>query len=339
MKRLIACLLVGVFAVLVASGITMYTLDPYFQYHAPDETGDSWFDERYQTSGLLRFQDYATVLIGTSLAANYQPSWFDTAFDTQTVQITFPSGSIAEFDTALSYAFHCQDLERVVVGLDANIVARSPNDDPYELPDYLYNDTVVDDLPYLTNKITLAKSIYYATDDSTPLVSLDCAHLWDYTFSKEMAIKSYPRPAISDVTQEADAYLANADYHLATVTQWLTDHPDVTFDFYLSPYSILFWDKMDREGTTEAMLTMIEYTMETLLTYPNANVHFFMDELDIITNLDNYTDHIHTSTTVTSSMVTAMAEGFYVVSEENLATKVDGLRQFVVNYDYERIFE
>ncbi|WP_409967313.1 hypothetical protein RFF05_11955 [Bengtsoniella intestinalis] len=339
MKSLIACLLAGVLAVLGGSAVAVYILDPYFQYHDPDVTGDIWIDERYQASGLLRSQDYDTILIGTSLAANYQPSWFDAAFDAQTVQITLPNGAISEFDTVLTFAYTCQEVERVVVGLDANILARNVDEDPDELPVYLYNHTMLDDLPYLLNKDILAKSIYYAMEEDPALTPLDEGFLWDYWFSKEQALVSYPRPDISDETQSEDYYLANADAHLEIVARWLEENPTVEYHFYLSPYAILFWDKMDREGTTEAMLTMLEHTMTTLLAYDNATVHFFMDDETIITNLDNYTDHIHTSTAVTSAMVTAMAEGTYVVSEENLVAKVDGLRQLVVDYDYESIFE
>ncbi len=340
MKRLIACLLVGVFVMLGASTVGVYLLDPYFHYHAPDPTGEVWMDERYQAAGLLRTQTYDTVLVGTSLAANYQPSWFDQAFGAQTVQVTLPNGSIGEFTTVLDYALACQAVERVVVGLDANILARDAADDPDELPRYLYNNNPLDDLPYLWNKDVLAKGVYaYQTKALEELVPLDEAFLWDYWFSKAQAIASYPRPEVRGAIQDEAYYMDNATYHLESVCDWLETYPEVEFHFYLSPYSILFWDKMDREGTLEAMLTMVEYGMDTLVAYPNATVHFFMADIDTIENLANYTDHIHTSTAVTSAMVRAMAEGTYVVTAENCATMVDGLRQFVVDYEYENIFE
>lgn len=340
MKRLMACLLTGVLAVLLLAGAGVYYFDPYFHYHAPDVSGDVWMDERYQAAGLLRTQTYDTVLMGTSLAANYQPSWVDEAFDAQTMQITLPNGSIDEFTTVLHYAMECQAVERVVMGLDANIVARDLTDDPDELPAYLYNNNPLDDLPYLWNKDILAKGVYaYQTKAAGDLTPLDEAYLWDYPFSKEQAIASYPRPDISGVTQSDDYYMANATAHLDTIIIWLETYPEVDFHFYMAPYSVLFWDKMDREGTTEAMLTMLQYTLEILLPYDNASVHFFMNDTYIIDNLNNYTDHIHTSTKVTSYMTTAIATDNCLVREENLARKVDALRQFVVNYDYESIFE
>lgn len=32
------------------------------------------------------------------------------------------------------------------------------------------------------------------------------------------------------------------------VTNWATRYPDVEFDLFFSPYSILYWDKIDRMG-------------------------------------------------------------------------------------------
>ncbi len=339
MKRLIACLLLGVFAVLGCSSLGVYCLDPYFHYHDPDVTGDVWMDERYQAAGLLRTQDYDTVLMGTSLAANYQPSWLDEAFGGKAVQVTLPNGSIDEFSTVLHYAMDCQDVNRVVMGLDANIVARAAGEDPYELPTYLYNHNPVDDLAYLWNKETLAKGVYAQhLQQTTDLKPLDEAFLWDYTFSKVQALVSYPRPEPSDTVQPDDYFLTNAQSHLDVVTAWLETYPDVDFHFYLSPYSVLFWDKMDREGTTQSMLTLLDYLLTTLSAYDNATVHFFMGDTDIITNLDNYTDHIHVSAAITHAMVNAMAEGTYAVETGNIAHTVDELGTFVVNYDYNRIF-
>ena len=42
-------------------------VDPFFHYRTPDPEAEVWFEERGQTAGLLRSQDYETVLMGTSL--------------------------------------------------------------------------------------------------------------------------------------------------------------------------------------------------------------------------------------------------------------------------------
>lgn len=338
---LVACLATTLGVCALCAG-TIYTLDPYFRYQSIDPEGELWFDERYQVAGILHDQTYETVLMGTSLAANYRPSWFNEVFDTTTVKVTFPSGGLGEFDTALTYAMGEQEVKRVIMGLDANILARDPQEEPDELPVFLYNNNILDDGPYLLNKETLGKSLYLATPgQQAGKEPLDAAYLWDteqYIFSQEQAIASYPRPSTISPTQPDDYYAEHCAENLGVVLNWVETYPDTDFIFYFSPYSMLFWDKMDREGTTEAMLTMLETAIAQLTAYPNVTVQFFMNDFSLIEDLDNYTDHIHASGAVTKWLAQAMGRSDYVLTAENHAWSIDQFRQALVGYEYEGLF-
>ena len=57
---------------------TVFVLDPFFHYHAP------WTDlppvsanERYQVGGIAEHFDYDSLVVGTSVTANFRASWFD----------------------------------------------------------------------------------------------------------------------------------------------------------------------------------------------------------------------------------------------------------------------
>ena len=95
---------------------------------------------------------------------------------------------------------------------------------------------------------------------------------------------------------------------------------------------------MDCLGETDAMLTMLDEATETLLAYDNAEIQFFMADFPVITNLDNYADHIHVAGRVTYQMSRAMPEGTYRLTAENRAEVLDALREFVVHYDYDKIW-
>ena len=41
----------------------------------------------------FRSQSYETVLMGSSLAANYRPFWFDVFYETSTVKVTFQTAA------------------------------------------------------------------------------------------------------------------------------------------------------------------------------------------------------------------------------------------------------
>ena len=147
------------------------------------------------------------------------------------------------------------------------------------------------------------------------------------------------RPEAEDTVLPEDAFFAVCDENLAVVKSWLTEHPDTEFIFYYSPYSILFWDKMERQGRTDAMFAALKYATEQLLAYDNVKIQCFLTDIDTITDLDNYADHIHVAGRVTWKMSKAMAGTENLLTPENYAEKLDALREYVVNYDYESIWE
>ena len=340
-KRWTAALLLTVVVLLGLCGGTVRLVDPFFHYHDPDPEGEVWFDQRAQGAGLLRSQEYETVLMGSSLAANYRPFWFDVFYETSTVKVTFPNGGFGEFTRALDYACTQQDVERVIFGLDPNLLARDPAEEPDQLPEYLYDTNPWNDGQYLLNKDVLMRSGYTLLKKmSGETQSIQDAFVWDGNvfFSKELALAGYERPEATGETLAADAFLENSRANLERVTGWLEQYPDTEFIFFFSPYSILFWDKMNQLGQTEAMLTLLQETVETLLQYDNAELQFFMADTQVITNLENYADHIHVAGRVAYRMAQAMPTGQYRLTKETYVEVLDGLRDFVVHYDYEQIW-
>ena len=340
-KRWAAALLITIALLLLTCATIVRVVDPFFHYRNPDPNGEVWFDQRSQSAGLLRTQEYDTVFMGSSLAANFRAQWFDVYYDAKTVKVTLPNGGFGEFTTTLDYAFFQQDVERVIFGLDPNLLARDPIEAPNQLPEYLYDDNPLNDGQYLLNKNVLMRSGYTVLknlQDQTQ--TLEDAFLWDGNvyFSRELALGSYDRPDITATPAPTDAFLSNGQENLSYVTGWLEAHPDTEFLFFFSPYSILFWDKMDRQGETDAMLTLLEETVSTLLAYDNAKLHFYMADPNIITDLDNYADHIHMAGKVTYRMAQAMPKNEYLLTAENYTEVLDALRDFVVHYDYESIF-
>lgn len=335
-------LLAAIAAMLGLCTAVVVTVDPFFHYRAPDPEAEVWFEQRCQTAGLLRSQDYETVLMGTSLAANYRPLWFDAYFDTRTVKATFPNGGFHEFSQALDYACQTHDVKRVIFGLDPNILVRSVEEAPDQLPAYLYDTNPWNDSPYLLNKDVLVRALYVVREKAAGNTqALQDAFVWDGNvfFSKELALAGYQRPEAEDTVLPEDAFFDICDENLAVVETWLTEHPDTEFIFYYSPYSILFWDKMERQGRTDAMFAVLKHATEALLAYDNVKIQCFLTDIDIITDLDNYADHIHVAGRVTWKMSKAMAGTEHLLTLENYEAKLDALREYVVNYDYESIWE
>lgn len=335
--------MLGLFlALCVLCAGTVRLVDPFFHYRDPDYNAEVWFDQRAQSAGLLRSQQYETVFLGSSLAANYQAYWFDLFYGTKTVKVSFPNGGFGEFDQALEYAYTRQEVKRVIFGMDPNLLTRDPAEDPDQLPRYLYDNNPWNDGQYLLNKDAFLRSGYTVLKklrgETQPIYD---AFVWDgnILFSRELALAGYSRPEVRGETLPADAFLESTRAHLATVTGWLEAHPETEFVIYFPPYSILFWDRAQRLGETDAVFAALAEAIETLLPYENADVQCFMDDLPAITDLDNYADHIHAAGRVTCQLAKDLPTGVFRLREETWRGRLDALRDFVVNYDYDSIFE
>lgn len=296
-------------------------------------------NERYEMAGLIRNQDYEDLVMGTSLVANYRASWFTEGTGRETLKVTFPDGRLTEFEIALDLAFRTHGtLNTVYFGLDPNVLIRE--DQTVELPEYLYNDNPVDDLQFYFNAESLGlavKSVLLGEDAKVPL---DEAFIWDgkHQFSWLTALESYPRPEQSGEVLPADAYLAAAETNMDIVCSWVEGHPNTQFKIWFPPYSILYWDKVQREGKTEAILSALEYACGRLMGYDNVTVHSFLNDRWTTTDLEQYTDHIHCSSQVTSAVAKGVINGDWRIWPEYYMGQIDELRQFVTGYDYEALY-
>lgn len=81
-KRWACGLLAVIFLLLAGCAAVVYRVDPCLYYRMPDSWEPVFFSERYQAAGMVRNVPADTVLLGTSMAANYRPSQVEAAFGT-----------------------------------------------------------------------------------------------------------------------------------------------------------------------------------------------------------------------------------------------------------------
>lgn len=328
---------------LAAAAAFVFWVDPTLTKGIEEGDTALFVNERYEMAGLIRSQDYSAIVMGTSMVANFRASWFQEGVGIKTLKVTFPDGWISEFNTALSLAFRANpELDTVYFSLDPNILIRSERDRTVELPQYLYNDNPLDDVElYLSaDAIGMAAKTLRAQGNGTA-TGLDEAYTWDekFSFSKAAALRGYPRPEISQTTLPREAYLDVVEENLNVVCAWLEQHPGVQFRLWFPPYSILYWDKVSREGTVDAVFAAVEYVSQRLLSYENVALYTFLPAYTVVTNLDNYTDHIHCSGDICAWVARNVMQGYWRVTKDNCQASLDELRQFVKDYDYEAIFE
>ena len=101
---------------------------------------------------------------------------------------------------------------------------------------------------------------------------------------------------------------------------------------------MLYWDKVTREGSRDAILTAIEYAAGQLLEYDNISVYSFLYSR-AVSDLNNYADHIHCSGAVTWRVTQCLLSGEGLLTEENYRQRIQQLRDYVTGYDYEVLFD
>lgn len=341
-KRWVCGLLAACAVLLAACAAVVYFVDPCLYYRIPEDWDPVLFSERYQAAGLAKNVPADTVLMGTSLAANYRRSEIAETFGTTAVRITIPDGYLSEFDKTMDVLFRSQDPQRVIFGLDANILVRDESGLTSAMPDYLYNGNPFDDVKYLINKDTLYYSAYVLMANRWDEAdTLDEGFTWDgdVWWNHATALANYTRPEIVQETVSADAYLRHASDNLDVVEGWITAHPETEFDIFFPPYSILFWDKTARLGETEAVFAALDLACERLLQYDNVRLYNFLMDPDIVLDLDNYCDYVHHSGAVCTQVLAKMAAGECRMTEENYRDTLAQWRDFVVDYDYEKYWD
>lgn len=344
-KRFVVGTLALCAAVLALCAALVWYADPCFYFRFPGTLEPVFFNERYQNAGMAKNTDADTVIMGTSMVANYRVSEAESLFGGTAVKLSFPDGYLSEFDQMMDVVFRYEEPERVIFGMDINILIRDESGVTGALPEYLYDVNPLNDVKYFFNKDTLYYSLYRIRCnqwDTTQTV--DEAFTWDVWWSKATALAGYPRPEVTEEQLPEDAYDANAMKNMEVVAQWANAHPETEFHIFFPPYSILFWDKMERTGATDAVFSAVETGIGYLIDlcqWDNVHVHFFPDAEEIVTNLDNYGDYIHHSGTVCTYVLEEIAAGSREITpltRENVRGILSSWREFVVNYDYEAIW-
>ena len=89
----------------------------------------------------------------------------------------------------------------------------------------------------------------------------------------------------------------------------------------------------------ERQLAGEKYAIELMLPYDNIHLFSFFTEHDMICDLDNYKDIAHYGENINSRILRWMKAGEHELTEENYEAYCEEMKDFYMNYDYDRLFE
>ncbi len=324
----------GSVALLLLCTLVVILFDPFYQYHKPLPGLKAVLsDKEYQCVGTLKNFDYDSVIAGSSVAENYNNHWFDEGFDCTSIKAVRSYGATADLCYLLDIAFAEKDIKYVFYNMDPSSLSAEPVT-TYEstgCPMYLYDDNHLNDIQYLLNKDVLFEKIPYMIANSF-IGDYDEGNSYNWaqwkTFSEDMILSQYYRKAkIADMLPK-DYYQQNLEGNLALLTEHIKKHPDTSFKIFIPPYSMLWWDNIYRNGETECYLYNMEKAMETLLSYDNVEFYCFINDREIVTNLNNYMDLLHFSADVNAYICNSLIEDNHKVTKDNYKEVIEDMRTF-----------
>lgn len=327
--------------------LAMIVVDPYFHYHKPlPWISYRLYEERYINDGISRHFDYDAMITGTSMTQNFKTSEFDRLFGVKSVKEPFAGSGFEELSENIKRALkYNEDLKTVLMGLDYNGLNRDYDWKQYEdYPEYLYDENLWNDTSYVLNKAILYRGLFnslYLTLAGEETTTFDEYSAWGSAYGFECIMQTYGRreeklPMAEGLTkEERDRVRNNIERNILPM---LEEYPDTTFYFFYSPYSILYWDSLERDGSVKAQLEAEEMVTDLLLSYDNVRLFSFYENTDLICNLDNYRDKEHYISDINSYILEQMSLGNFEITKENQEAHMEFMKQFYLNFDYETFF-
>lgn len=321
-------------------------------------------DSRFQDAGLIRSQTFDTVFMGNSLAIHFRQSDIDRVLGVRSLKLSMTGSSGPEQIFVLSSAMQ-RHPKRVIWQMDDWIFRDAAEiDADIYLPANLYRRNVRGVADYLLSGAMARESLWVALRSVPPLAPLIAAltrgMLFEFRianvddlnvlrpdsdigalYNTEKAMASFKRIT----SASAAIYLSDGYSYESQVKNFERDeislierNPDVQFDIYFAPYSILQWVAMRdvSPGTLKIVYDVTDHIARRLVQFPNVRLFDFRAIKDITHDLSQYADVIHHSPNVDLKVLSMMAKGEYVVDREVPTASLEKLKAQVEAYRMKR---
>jgi hypothetical protein len=321
-------------------------------------------DTRMQDAGLIRSQDFDTVFMGTSLAIHFRQSDIDRIVGGRSLKLSMTGSNSHEQSFVLAAAME-RHPTRVIWQMDDWIFRDAPQiDQDIYLPADLYHRNAKGVAAYLFSGATARESAWILARSIPPLeplvAKLTTGVIFKFPISRVDDINTLradfdvtgfynAQAAVDDFRRITDparrARLAEDYNYDAMVKTFESDaisliekNPDVKFDIYFAPYSILqFVAQRDASpATLKIVYDFTAYAFPRLLKFPNVTLHDFRTVKEVTHDLGNYGDVIHHSPAVDLKVLSWLAERKYVVNRAAPLASLEQLKAQVEAYRLER---
>lgn len=342
--------LTAVVLMLCAIGLWVYRVDPYFHFHAPD-TATYFYplnNQRSQNDGIVRHFNYDAIITGTSMTENFKSSEMDEIFGCNSIKIPFSGATFKEINDTLKAAIQSNpDLKIVVRGLDTGKFFDDKDSMRLELgtyPTYLYDRNPLNDVQYIWNRDVIWNRVFSLavareSEGFEPgITPFDVYSNW--MKGQTFGINTVKPGGFPATVKGAPIHMT--DKERATITENITqnvtalakENPDITFYYFITPYSAYYWEKYVSSGSIYRWLEAEKLVIELILECDNIKLFSFNTRADIVCNFNHYKDGGHYAEWINSLMLRWMHDGKYQLTKDNYMDYLDCELDHYSNLDY-----
>ncbi len=320
--------------VLLLSTIT-YIVDPGFQFRVKDNT--YFLASRYVAPGLVKNQNYDTIILGSSMTQNFDVPHFEETLGGEVLKIGVSGMNAAETIDYLNLAYNSNKASRFYICIDISSF-RTLGDSKNE--EYMFKNDPISNLRYMISYKTwlrylplgICTSVLSKFDKVPSFLSkktnIDLLDDWsdDHKCSRQTVIKNY----LNNSYNVSQVDLNNLEQNLKNTISVFFENIDTEKGehiLFFPPYSALFWCTAQDSGYFETYINAKEYFYE-LAEQKNCKVYDFQ-AAPIITDLDNYRDTTHYGKHINNWMATEMQNSTYLIKEDNRQTVGQDLREMI----------
>ena len=368
-KRYTITVLLAAFILLACQWAALVVVDPLRLFHKPWVRDDYFISElRFQAAGIIRNAEFDSIILGTSMAANFSPREASQLWDAQFVNIS-PDGSwLSERSIILNFALTNKRLKNIIISLDGfHEYGKFHPSFPITNYDYLYNENRMDDLKAYLNlkyvKFLLCRNIMISSGAFCKKAkSLETVTEWSSskTNSKRFgglnkwfesknngqikqafmkiakgtrAIKSGTAEVLNkkDYSKKVKGDQLVFDHYVA---HYIKENPDTQFYLYFPPHSRMSKALLKKAKPSEynRYIERMRYVVGAIERYPNAKAYGF-DHLELTNDIANYKDPSHHHPRFNSSILRWMKNKDHELTSENIEAYIKATSELAESYD------
>jgi hypothetical protein len=348
-------------AIILLAAALNFAVDPLQLFRPARFTPAGYsLDNRMQNAGLIRSQDFDTVFMGTSLAIHFRQSDIDRVLGVRSIKLSMTGSNSVEQSFVLAAALE-RHPKRVIWQMDDWIFRDAPEiDADVYMPADLYRRNAKGIAEYLFSGSMARESLWMLARSIPPLrpitarltngvmfkfpiINVDDINVLrpDFDVAGFYNAKKAAAAFRRIVDPVRNSYLAEGYDYDAMVRHFERDavplfekNPDVRFDIYFTPYSILQFVAMrDASPATLKIVTDFSvYASRRLTQFPNVRFFDFRAVKEVTHDLNNYGDVIHHSPAIDLKILSWLAAGDYAVSRDAPTASLEQLKAQIEAY-------